>query len=99
MFVKLGYSLQGNTKTLKGVSQSCRNAQFEYINTKTTNQIATRKPVISMGTKKELLCDYKNNGLTWQPKSTPTRVKSDNCSHLIAKVTDGLINYAESLNR
>lgn len=76
MLVNLGYSLQGNQKTLEGTSHPDRNAQFEYINTQTTNRLAVGEPVISVDTKKkELIGHFKNNGRTWQPKGKPTEVK------------------------
>lgn len=76
MLVKLGYSLQGNKKTLEGASHPDRNAQFEYINTRVTDRLAKGEPVISVDTKKkELIGRFKNNGKTWQPKGEPTEVK------------------------
>ena len=76
LLVNLGYSLQGNKKTLEGSSHPDRNAQFEYINTQTTNRLAAGEPVISVDTKKkELIGHYKNNGRTWRPTGEPTEVK------------------------
>lgn len=76
LLVTLGYSLQGNKKTLEGASHPDRNAQFEYINTQTTNRLAAGEPVISVDTKKkELIGHFKNNGQTWCPKGEPTEVK------------------------
>lgn len=75
LLVQLGYSLQGNKKTLEGTSHPNRNAQFEYINTQTTNRLAAGEPVISVDTKKkELIGHFKNNGQTWQSKGEPTEV-------------------------
>jgi transposase len=76
LLVQLGYSLQGNKKTLEGANHPDRNAQFEYINTQTTNRLASGEPVISVDTKKkELIGHYKNNGRTWRPEGAPTEVK------------------------
>ena len=76
LLVQLGYSLQGNKKTLEGTSHPDRNAQFEYINTETTIRLTAGEPVISVDTKKkELIGDFKNNGRAWRPKGAPTEVK------------------------
>lgn len=76
LLVSLGYSLQGNKKTLEGTSHPDRNAQFEYISAQTTNRLAAGEPVISVDTKKkELIGHFKNNGRTWQPNGEPTEVK------------------------
>jgi transposase len=76
LLIKLGYSLQGNKKTLEGTGHPDRNAQFTYINEQVTNRLATGEPVISVDTKKkELIGRFKNNGQTWRPKGDPTEVK------------------------
>jgi transposase len=76
LLTKLGYSLQGNKKTLEGSGHPDRNAQFEHINTQVTNQLNKGEPVISVDTKKkELIGRFKNNGRTWCPKGEPTEVK------------------------
>jgi len=76
LLVKLGYSLQGNKKTLEGTGHPDRNAQFIYINEQVTNRLAKGEPVISVDTKKkELIGRFKNNGQTWRPKGDPTEVK------------------------
>jgi hypothetical protein len=76
LLCRLGYSLQGNKKTLEGAGHPDRNAQFEYINTQTTNRLAAGEPVISVDTKKkELVGHFKNNGRAWRPKGKPTEVK------------------------
>ena len=76
LLVKLGYSLQGNKKTLEGTGHPDRNAQFIYINEQVTNRLAKGEPVISVDTKKkELIGRFKNNGQTWRPKGEPTEVK------------------------
>ena len=59
----LGYSLQGNSKTLEGTAHPDRDAQFEYLNEETAARIAKGEPVISVDTKKkELVGQYKNVG-------------------------------------
>lgn len=76
LLVRLGYSLQGNKKTLEGTDHPDRNAQFEHINEQVTNRLANGEPVISVDTKKkELIGRFKNNGKTWCPKGKPTEVK------------------------
>lgn len=62
----LGYSLQGNRKTVEGKQHPDRNAQFEYINARVTKEIKASSPVISVDTKKkELVGNYKNSGREW----------------------------------
>ena len=72
----LGFSLQGNRKTLEGTSHPDRNAQFEYINGRTAEQLAGGQPAISVDTKKkELVGRYKNGGKALRPKGSPQKVK------------------------
>ena len=42
----LGYSLQGNRKTIEGKQHPDRNARFEYINARVTAQMRAAQPVI-----------------------------------------------------
>ena len=73
---EMGYSLQGNRKTLEGASHPDRNAQFEYINDKTQAALSAGQPVISVDTKKkELVGPYKNGGKEWRPQGEPEPVK------------------------
>jgi transposase len=73
---ELDYSLQGNRKTREGTNHPDRNAQFEYINRKTSQLISRRQPAISVDTKKkELVGDFKNGGRQWHPKGTPEKVR------------------------
>ena len=68
----LGYSLQANKKTLEGQQHPDRNAQFEHINAQAQNFLERGQPVISVDTKKkELVGDFKDGGLEWQPKGEP----------------------------
>ena len=72
---KLGYSLQGNRKTLEGANHPDRNAQFEYINARTEEAVRTKQPVISVDTKKkELVGQFKNGGKEWRPQGDPEQV-------------------------
>ena len=72
----LGYSLQGNRKTLEGTAHPDRDAQFEYLNEQTATRIAKGEPVISVDTKKkELVGQYKNVGKALRPQGSPERVK------------------------
>jgi hypothetical protein len=72
----LHYSLQANVKTREGSSHPDRNAQFEYINALAKAFQKRSQPVISIDTKKkELVGDFKNNGLEWQPQNQPEEVR------------------------
>jgi transposase len=73
---RLGYSLQGNRKTLEGGDHPDRNAQFEFINARAKDAIRDGQPVISVDTKKkELVGQYKNGGKELRPKGEPEQVK------------------------
>jgi hypothetical protein len=72
----LGYSLQGNRKTLEGSSHPDRNAQFEFINEKIKKSLSAGQPVISVDTKKkELVGQYKNAENERRPQGQPEVVK------------------------
>ena len=72
----LGYSLQGNRKTLEGRAHPDRNAQFEYINGRAAEFRDAGQPVISVDTKKkELVGDFKNAGREWRPEGDPEKVR------------------------
>jgi transposase len=76
MLHDLGYSLQGNRKTLEGSSHPDRDAQFEHINRQAQEYFATSDPVISVDTKKkELVGEFKNGGREWHPKGMADKVK------------------------
>ncbi len=70
---QMGYSLQGNRKTVEGKQHPDRNAQFEHINLRVTAEMRARQPVISVDTKKkELVGNYANRGKQWlQPGDAP----------------------------
>jgi hypothetical protein len=71
----LGYSLQGNRKTLEGKQRPDRNAQFEYINARVREEMRAAQPVISVDTKKrELVGNYANRGKQWHRKGAAPRV-------------------------
>lgn len=71
----LRYRLQANRKTMEGKQHPDRNAQFEYINDRTTSALADGQPVISVDTKKkEILGPFANKGRQWRPTGTPERV-------------------------
>lgn len=73
---QMGYSLQGNRKTLEGSSHPDRNAQFEHISERVEAAQAAAQPVISVDTKKkELVGDFKNSGREWHPKGQPEAVR------------------------
>lgn len=68
----LEYSLQSLKKTKEGSSHEDRNAQFEHPNRKCREFQDRHHPVVSVDTKKkELVGDFKNGGLEWQPKGNP----------------------------
>lgn len=72
---KLGYSLQGNRKTLEGKQHPDRNAQFEHINARAKEEMAAGNPVVSVDTKKkELVGNYRNGGREWRRKGEAPRV-------------------------
>ena len=70
------YSLQANRKTLEGTAHPDRNAQFEYIDGKVRQWLASGQPVISVDTKKkERVGDFKNGGRESRPKGSPEKVR------------------------
>jgi hypothetical protein len=72
----LSYSLQLNKKALQvGEAHLDRDAQFEHINAKARSFMEEGQPVISVDTKKkENIGNFKNNGVEYAPKGTPTQV-------------------------
>ncbi len=72
---ELGYSLQGNAKTVEGKQHPDRDGQFRYISDQVTAQLAAGEPVISVDAKKkELIGAYANKGRSWRPQGEPERV-------------------------
>lgn len=73
----LGYNLQANRKTREITSHPDRNAQFEFINAQVLAFQKRGQPVVSVDTKKkELIGDFKNNGVEWQPEGQPEEVRA-----------------------
>jgi DNA-binding phage protein len=73
---EMGYSLQANRKTHEGSEHPDRDAQFQYINKMVQTYQERNQPVISVDTKKkELVGDFKNAGVEWQPKGQPEEVR------------------------
>ena len=71
----LGYSLQGNRKTLEGSRHVDRDAQFRRIAETVKDAIVADQPAISVDTKKkELVGNFKNGGTDYRPKGNPRRV-------------------------
>lgn len=69
---ELGYSLQSVKKTVEGAQHPDRDAQFQNINRKAERCIAEGIPFISVDTKKkELVGNFKNAGVEWQPQAAP----------------------------
>ncbi len=57
------------------ISGPDRDKQFKYINNTAKTFIKNKNPVISVDTKKkELIGNYKNNGVDWLPKGQPIEV-------------------------
>ena len=76
MLASMGYSLQSNVKTKERSGHPDRDAQFRYLNEHVRGRLAQQWPVISVDTKKkELIGDYKNGGVEWQPKGDPEPVQ------------------------
>jgi hypothetical protein len=72
---QMGYSLQGNRKTIEGKQHPDRNAQFEYINARVLKELRTSQPVISVDTKKkELVGNYANHGEKWLKQGSAPKV-------------------------
>lgn len=69
------YSLQANRKTREGPQHPDRDAQFRYINDQVRRYQRTKRPAISVDTKKkELVGRFKNSGREWRPKGSPEPV-------------------------
>jgi hypothetical protein len=76
LLAEADYSLQGNRKTMEGSGHPDRNAQFEYINARSAQQLKRDQPVISVDTKKkELVGAFKNAGREWRPRGEPEAVR------------------------
>lgn len=72
---QLGYSLQATKKTVEGAQHPDRNAQFEFIAAESTRCLRDGIPFVSVDTKKkELVGNFKNAGVEWQPHGAPELV-------------------------
>ena len=72
----LDYSLQTNRKTKEGGRHPDRDAQFQHINSRVSQQLARRQPAISVDAKKkELVGNFKNGGREWRPQGSPHQVR------------------------
>ena len=72
----LGYSVQGNRKTLEGSHHVDRDAQFLHIAETVKAAITAGQPAISVDTKKkELVGDFKNGGREYRPAGSPEPVR------------------------
>ncbi len=72
---QLGYSLQAAKKTVEGAQHPDRNAQFEHIAGQAKRCLERGVPFISVDTKKkELVGNFKNAGVEWQPMHVPELV-------------------------
>src|SRR5215212_1779343 len=71
----LGYSLQSPAKVKEGRAHPDRDGQFRYLHGVAQAFVADGEPVISVDTKKkELVGEFDNGGVEWQPEGEPQRV-------------------------
>jgi transposase len=74
---EMGFSLQGNAKTLEGSQNPDRDAQFRYISEQAKVHQAAGDPVVSVDTKKkELAGAFANGGREWRPAGDPVKVST-----------------------
>lgn len=72
---RLGYSLQSPAKVKEGAAHPDRDGQFRYLHGLARDFVTAGEPVISVDTKKkELVGDFDNGGVEWQPEGEPVRV-------------------------
>jgi len=72
---RLGYSLLSPAKVKEGTAHPDRDGQFHYLHGLAEEFVASGDPVISVDTKKkELVGEYANGGVEWQPAGEPVRV-------------------------
>lgn len=72
-----GFSLQANRKTYEGKGHEDRDVQFEFINRRVNEFLSEKQPVISVDAKKrELIGNFKNNGVEWRLKNSPLEVNA-----------------------
>ena len=71
----MGYSLQSPAKVKEGTSHPDRDGQFRYLHGQAQAFVAAGQPVISVDTKKkEMVGEYDNGGVEYQPEGQPERV-------------------------
>lgn len=74
---EMGYSMQSNRKSNEGSNHPDRDAQFQFISDSVSEFLKHDLPAISVDTKKkELIGNYKNNGVEWEKKGHPQRVNT-----------------------
>jgi hypothetical protein len=72
---RLGYSLQSPAKVKEGTAHPDRDGQFRYLHGLAQSFVAEGEPVISVDTKKkEMVGEYDNGGVEYQPEGEPVRV-------------------------
>jgi hypothetical protein len=72
---RLGYSLLSPAKVKEGTAHPDRDGQFRYLHELAKSFVASGDPVISVDTKKkEMVGEYDNGGVEWQPTGQPERV-------------------------
>jgi transposase len=72
---EMGYSLQGNVKSVEGPQHGDGDTQFRYINRQVNSFGRSGDPVISVDTKKkELVGAFGNSGRRWRPKGEADQV-------------------------
>ena len=72
---RLGYSLLSPAKVKEGTAHPDRDGQFRYLHDLAKSFVASGDPVISVDTKKkEMVGEYDNGGVEWQPTGQPERV-------------------------
>jgi Rhodopirellula transposase DDE domain len=72
---RLGYSLQSPAKVKEGTAHPDRDGQFRYLHGLAQAFVADGDPVISVDTKKkEMVGEFDNGGVEWQPEGEPERV-------------------------
>ncbi|ASJ76744.1 ISAzo13 family transposase [Granulosicoccus antarcticus] len=95
---QLGYSLQGNAKTIEGAQHPDRNAQFLYIAKQSKRHIKAAQPALSVDTKKkELVGAFKNGGQEYRPKGEPEKVKTHDFKGELGRVAPyGVYDIADN---
>jgi transposase len=74
---RLGYSLQAPAKQKEGTAHPDRDGQFRYLNETASAFVTDGQPVISVDTKKkELVGEFANKGVEYQPAGEPERVST-----------------------